>query len=406
MEQFAAVAHVLRRTTFGPFPGQVEELVGRGAGAALDAVLSARALDPGNPVFDEEAEAGEDGPVFRWLRLMADPAAGVHEKLVWFWHGHFTSSHDKVETWDLMWRQHLLLRRYALGNFRELAQAVTVDGAMLQWLDGAGSVAAGPNENHARELMELFTLGRGNYSQGDVRGAAVAMSGWDVDEAGEVSFDAASGNSRSVSLLGRSVVNVRDVVDALCDRPECARFIVVRLYEFLAGQSPSEQRAGELAAVFTRAGLEIRPLVETILRDAAFAAAVRARPRYPVEWVTAAFAMCGIDDPAGAFDTMTAIGQSPFYPPNVAGWPPGIRWLVPGAAVARAAFAVDAPAIDAIAGASDPVAVAFARAGIYDPTPATAVAARDLVFELRREPEEAATALLALVLTAPEFVLA
>ncbi|GAB4587420.1 DUF1800 domain-containing protein [Nocardia sp. IFM 10818] len=405
MDELAAVAHILRRTTFGPFPGQTEKLAGRGAEAAIAEVLSAPPLLPSDPVFDEEADTGEDGPVFRWLRSMADPAAGVHEKLVWFWHGHFTSSHDKVETWELMWRQHVLLRRHALGNFRELAQAITVDGAMLQWLDGAGSVASGPNENHARELLELFTLGRGNYSQEDVRGAATAMSGWDVDSDGQVIFDPDGGNSRAVPLLGRSVIDVHDVVDALCDRPECARFVAGKLYEFLVGQSPSDQRVGELATVFVQARLGIRPLVEAILRDASFLSAVRARPRYPVEWVTAAFAMCGIDDPAAAFDTMTALGQSPFYPPNVAGWP-SVRWLVPGAAVARAALAVNAPAVEEIAGASDPVAVAFARAGIYDPTPATAVAARDLVFELRREPEQAATALLALVLTAPEFVLA
>ncbi|WP_067573399.1 DUF1800 family protein [Nocardia acidivorans] len=405
MDDLAAVAHVLRRTTFGPFPGRTEALAAQGVSGVLDLVLGAQPLTPGTPVFDEEAEAGADGPAVRWLRLMADPAAGVHEKLVWFWHSHFTSSHDKVETWDLMWQQHLLLRTHALGNFRELAQAITVDGAMLQWLDGAGSVASAPNENHGRELMELFTVGRGNYSQADVRAAAVALSGWSVDD-GKAVFDRESGNQRAVQLLSRPVTTVRDAVDVLCDRPETARHIAGKLHAFLVGEWPEEPRLTELAEVFTRARLEIRPLVEAIVRGDRFRTAVRTRPRSPVEWVTAAFAVCGIDDPAAAFEHMTALGQSPFFPPNVAGWPLGPGLLGPGVAVARAVLAVDAPVIPDLAGASDPVAAVFARAGIYDATPETAVAARDLAFELRRDPEQVATALLALTLTSPEFALA
>ncbi|MEV6070798.1 DUF1800 family protein [Nocardia sp. NPDC052001] len=406
MDEFAAVAHVLRRTTFGPFPGMTEAFAARGVGGTLDAVLDARPLTPAAPVFDELAEAGADGPAVRWLRLMADPAAGVHEKLVWFWHGHFTSSHDKVDTWDLMWRQHLLLREHALGNFRALAQAITVDAAMLQWLDGAGSVASAPNENHGRELMELFTIGRGNYSQADVKAAASALSGWSVDDDGKAVFDRESGNQTAVQLLSRPVTNVHDAVDVLCDQPETARLIAAKLHAFLLGEWPGDQRLGELAEVFTRARLEIRPLVEAIVRHESFRTAVRTRPRYPVEWVTAAFAVCGIDDPAAAFEHMTALGQSPFYPPNVAGWPLGGTLLGPGSAVARAALAVDAPVIPELANAADPVAAVFARAGIHDVTPETTVAARDLAFALRRDPEQAATGLLALTLTSPEFALA
>ncbi|GAB0107828.1 DUF1800 domain-containing protein [Nocardia sp. JMUB6875] len=406
MDELAGVAHVLRRTTFGPFPGRVEALAGKGVGGVVDLVLAAEPLTPAAPVFDEEADAAVDGPVGRWLKAMADPAAGVHEKLVWFWHGHFTSSHDKVDTWDLMWRQHQVIRRHALGNFRELAQAMTVDGAMLQWLDGAGSVAQAPNENHGRELMELFTLGRGNYTQQDVKAAAVALSGWSVDEQGAVSFDGESGNQRPVELLGRGVTTTRDAVDVICDRPECARFIAAKLHLFLVGQEASGERLTELADVFTRARLEIRPLVEAILRHSSFVSAVYTRPRYPVEWVAAALAVCGIDNATTAFETTTTLGQSPFYPPNVAGWPPGNRWIAPGTTVARAALAVGAPALGEIAGAKDPVEAVFARASIYDPTPETHTAARDLAFELRREPEKAATALLALAITAPEFTLA
>lgn len=406
MSELAAVAHVLRRTTFGPFPGQVEAAAGLGAAGVIEAVLGAAPLVPGEPVFDEDDAAGTDGAVGKWLGLMRDPSAGLHEKLVWFWHGHFTSSHDKADAWALMWRQHLVLRTHALGNFRELAHAMTVDAAMLQWLDGDGSTAAAPNENHGRELMELFTIGRGPYGQGDVRAAALALSGWTVTDDGRASFDAAGGNPRETVLLGRPVRTAHDVVDVLCDRPECARFIAAKLYLFLVGRPASDQRVGELAAVFAAARLEIRPLVEAIVRDPEFTTAVYERPRYPIEWTTAAFAVCEIKDVARAFDTLTALGQAPFYPPNVAGWPPGMRWLDPGAAVLRAELAVDAPALPAIANAPDPVTAVLTRAGIYEPTPETLTAAKDLAFALRRDPQAQAAALLGFVLTTPEFILA
>src|ERR1700694_4548305 len=155
----ATIAHVLRRTTFGPFPGMTEDLARRGVGAPGGQGVAAAPLEPAAPVFDEDADNIVNGPAWQWLQLMANPTAGVHEKMVWFWHGHLTSSHDKVATWDLMWRQHLLLRRHALGNFRELLRAVTVDGAMLQYLDGDGSTAQSPNENYGGELMELVAFG-------------------------------------------------------------------------------------------------------------------------------------------------------------------------------------------------------------------------------------------------------
>lgn len=400
------MAHVLRRTTFGPFPGMTEAFAGREIGGVIDAVVGAAALVPETPVFDGDYGDRADGPVARWLTLMRDPKAGLHEKMVWFWHGHFATSYSKVDTWDLMWQQHLVLRRYALGNFREFAHAMVIDGAMLQWLDGAGSVAEAPNENHARELMELFTVGRGIYSQEDVKQAAVAMSGWDVSEDGVVQFSKDDGNQRAVQYLGKPVTTAHDVVDVVCDRPECARFIAAKLHRYLVGDKPSEERLTELAGVFTAAKLEIKPLVEAILRHPSFEASVHARPRYPVEWVTAAMGVVGVDDPIAAFYAMTDLGQSPFYPPNVAGWPPGGGWLDAGAALARAGLVVHAPAIPELAAATDPVAAAFKRAGIYAPTAATETAARDLAFALRHEPSVAATAVLTLILTAPEFTLA
>lgn len=402
------IAHVLRRTTFGPFPGTPESLAERGVDATIDAVLAADALEPGRPVLDDGVEDGAGGPIAQWLGLMANPAAGVHEKLVWFWHGHLTSSFDKVDTWDMMWRQHLLLRRHALGNFRELLHAITIDSAMLEYLDGATSTVDAPNENYARELMELFTIGRGNYSQRDVRAAATALAGWTVDyPSGTVSFDPDSGNTRPVALFGSTVVNASDVVDAICEHPACARFVAAKLHRFFVGEDPVPERLGVLAHIFTTNSLEIRPLVEAIVRDPTFLAKTFNRPRFPVEWVTAALGVCGLDDPVTAYDSVAALGQLPFYPPNVAGWPPGAGWVSPSHAVARAALAVRAPALPDIASAADPVIAAFERAAIYSPSPSTVAAARTLADTLRPDdPDTRAAAILALVLSSPEFALA
>jgi uncharacterized protein (DUF1800 family) len=278
---------------------------------------------------------------------------------------------------------------------------------MRQYLDGNGSTARSPNENYGRELMELFALGLGTYTQHDVRAAATALAGWTVDDDGGAPRFDRSYDSRPVALLGRQVVDARDVVDVVCDHPACARFIAAKIHRYLVGIIPSPDRVGELAEVFGRANLEILPLIEAIVRHPDFLAATFTRPRYPVEWVTAALAVCGMDDPGLAYDTMTALGQSPFYPPNVAGWPPGISWVSPSCAVARAALAVGARAIPEIAAAADPVTAAFERAAIYDPSITSLAAARGLADRLgRHNPDTRAAAVVALVLSTPEFALA
>jgi uncharacterized protein (DUF1800 family) len=327
--------------------------------------------------------------------------------MVWFWHGHLTSSHDKVDSWALMWRQHLLLREHALGNFRDLMHAITVDGAMLQYLDGADSTGDQPNENYGRELMELFTLGRGHYDQADVRAAATALAGWRVDDNVSVSFaqDAANGMPRT--LLGRSVLDAADVVDTVCDHPGCAPFIAAKLYRFLTGSDPEASHLNELAKLFAGSGLQIRPLVEAIVRDPVMFDGTQARSRYPVEWVVAALGVFGIDDSGRAMDALTTLGQKPFLPPNVAGWPPGTQWVSPGRAIAKAALTVQAPAVRSVTEAADPVTAAFERAAIYTPSATSAAAVRRFHDTVgNRNPDATAAALLGLVVSTPEFGLA
>lgn len=405
------VAHVLRRTTFGPFPGQIDAAAGSGASVAIDTVLAAPPLDAGEPALidDSDNDADFDRPVRRWLSLMANRNAGIHEKMVWFWHGHLTSSYDKVGVWRMMWRQHLLLRQHALGNFREMVQAITVDPAMLVYLDGAESTADAPNENYGRELMELFTIGRGNYGQDDVHAAATALAGWQVDDRrATASFDSESGNNTPVTFLGNSVVRASDIVDVVCNHSACPPFIAAKLHRFLAGEDPSPERLQHLADVFASSGLEIRPLVEAIVRDESFLELRMNRPRYPVEWVIAALGTFGIDKPRMIYEHVSTLGQVPFYPPNVAGWPPGPRWVSASHALARAALAAQAPAIAEVRDAADPVAAAFERGAVYEPTPPTRASVEKVAdaVSTKEDPDDRAAVILATVVSSPEFALA
>ncbi|HVA87607.1 MAG TPA: DUF1800 domain-containing protein [Candidatus Saccharimonadales bacterium] len=398
------VAHLLRRTSFGPFPGQVRALSASGVAVAVATVLSATPSPL--PAPPDLSLKNNNAPVAWWLTRMADPGAGLVEKMTWFWHGHLTSSRSKVNDWGLMWQQHLLLRANALGNFRDLMQAITIDPAMLWYLDGNASSDAAPNENYARELMELFTLGHGNYTQADVTAGAHALSGWRIDRrAGGARFVPADGPTGPVTYLGQSASSASDVINAVCDQPACAPFIAGEIYAYLAGVPPTPAQADQLATVFRGANLEIKPLVAAILTDPGFPTLRQNRGRYPVEWITAAMAAMGLSNPKAAESLAVDMGQIPFHPPAVNGWPPGMRWLAPSFALARDALAAHTPAIDEVAGTEDPVSAAFERCSLYEVTAETRNAIEQAAASVS-EPRRKAATILGLAIASPEFALA
>ncbi len=395
------MAHLLRRTGFGPHPDHVSKLSVDGYETALDHVLSATPLTVDPPTFgtlDDEAQL-----VSWWLTQMARPEAGLHEKMVWFWHGHLTSSLDKAEP-AALWRQHLVLRRLAMGNARELMQAISIDAAMLGWLDGDGSSSDAPNENYGRELMELFALGRGNYDEADVRSAAYALSGWTVDsEAGaKVVFDAEHGPQRAVTLLGRSVRTAAEAVDAVCDQPAFAVHLTNRIYTYFHGVTPDADVADGLAAQFRAAGLEIAPLVAAVLRHPSFVTHRLTRPRLPVEWYIAANAVL---DTKPEPDVLEILGQRPFNPPNVAGWPISTRWLSAGASMARAAYGWERAQDSEARAVDDPAAWVIERASLFEISDDTRDALDKAAARIDTR-RERASVLFALAVSCPEFCLA
>ena len=398
----AAVAHVLRRMAFGPRPGQVDRRGGAGAVALVEELLAAPAVALVEPQLGTDDDKA--AMVKWWVKRMSADDAGLVERITWFWHTHLTSSFEKVEQARMMLGQHRLLYNNALGNFRELLQSITIDPAMLLYLDGAWSEGGAPNENYAREAMELFALGRGVYTEADVKAGARALAGWTVSDDGKASFDSTRAYDKDVTFLGKTGrLDTRTVIDTICDHPACAPHVVSKLYAHLIGTELTDARRDELAEIFRDSGLEIRPVVQNIVRHPEFLGtpARYARVRGPVEWRNAASAVLGINID---WNELWSMGQVPFWPPNVAGWPDQRRWLNAGVALQRAHIAHDSAWDSLAVDADDHAAWALERAGIYDASPATIDAITVAVARVEGRREKCTVAL-SLVVNATEFVL-
>lgn len=416
------IAHVLRRCGFGPVPGEVERWEEQGAAALIDDLLAnteVRANPADSPLADLDLESGEydddDYQLFvsmamRMLRAMGEGDNQLHERMVWFWHTHFTSSYEKGSARG-MWTQHHLVRRNALGNFADLAREITTDAAMLFYLDGAESRGEAPNENYAREFLELFTLGRdGGYTEEDVRGAARILAGWNVDwETREVSFDPEQGFDRPVTFMGdRRRWTLDDFVAAVCAKPACARHVSAQIYHHLVGPDLSDARNDELAAVFADSGLDITAVIAEILRGPDFLESVNGRPRQPIEWFVGMHHALGLDLADLEESDMWRLenlGQVPFYPPNVGGWPLDDRWAAADQVIARTSILFDRDLPDETIDNVTPTADAvLARCGVYEPSATTLAALKQIEADVS-EYDRRLELLFATVLVSPEFTL-
>ncbi len=267
---------------------------------------------------------------FGRMRRSSDPFG---EKLALFWHGHFATSIVKVRHPRFMWLQNDLFRRMGRGDFMELLLEAGRDPAMLIWLDGATSTRAKPNENYGRELLELFTLGEGNYSEDDIRAAARAHTGWTVDrirqEARFRPFQHDDG--RKVFLKKHGTFNDQDIVGILSGEEACARWISGRLWNYLAGAPAPPAFLRALASEFIREKGAVNPLLQSILRSAEFhsPAVVWKRIKCPADW------FCGLDraldlhrlTDGAAHGLSAALGLDLFQPPSVKGWDGGRAWI-------------------------------------------------------------------------------
>lgn len=282
-----------------------------------------------------------------WIYRMLYTPDPVGERLALNWHNHFATSNRKVQDLAQMQRQNELLRGLARAPFGELLTAVVRDPAMLVWLDADRNRAGHPNENLARELLELFTLGIGHYTETDVLEAARALTGWRV-LSGEFRFDRAVHDDGEKTLLGQTGPLDGDaLLRVALAQPATARRVAWRLGRMLLADEVMDEPALEsLAAGLRERELDVAWAVETVLRSQRFfsEANVQARIAGPPEYVVGAIRAleCLAPPPSTLLlaECLTRMGQDLFYPPGVGGWDEGRAWLDAGAMVARANFAV------------------------------------------------------------------
>ena len=353
--------HLLTRTGFTPSPDEIRAWVGQAPRQAVDKLLAeaqGARLQHEPPAFTREPiepplnrmpdPAARKAALERvteqtlelrtwWLGEMLATSTPLAERMTLFWHNHFATSIQKVRQPQGMWLQHELLRRHALGNFRELLHGVARDPAMLIYLDGAGNRVQAPNENFAREVMELFTLGEGHYTEADVKEAARAFSGWTVDrEQWQAKFRPRLHDNGSKTVLGRSgAFDADDVLDLLLEQPQAARFISGKLWrEFVSPEPRNAAERGELERVARRlqtGGWQVAPaLRELLLSEAFWSPENRATLiKSPVELAVGSLRQFDIRlTDALPLSVVTAkLGQGLFAPPNVKGWPGYTAWI-------------------------------------------------------------------------------
>jgi uncharacterized protein (DUF1800 family) len=279
-----------------------------------------------------------------WLREMLVTPSPLTERMTLLWHNHFTSGQDKVREPQLMAAQNALVRRNALGSFATLLHAVAKDPAMLLYLDGASNRKGRPNENFAREVMELFTLGEGQYTQHDVAEAARAYTGWSLEpDTLAFTWRADLHDDGEKTVLGRSGAFDGDqVLDILLAQPQTARYVTAKLWrEFISG-TPDDVQLANVAERFRASGYDIKAALGALLSTPAFwdehnrGVLVSS----PVEFIVGTLRRFDVayGDTLPFARRAAALGENLFYPPNVKGWPGGAAWINSSTLLARKQF--------------------------------------------------------------------
>lgn len=272
---------------------------------------------------------------FWWLNRMLSTKHPLEEKMTLFWHSHFASAFgDKIRTAHAMWQQNELLRSNALGGFEDLTQKIVRDPTMLVWLDNANNFRGRANENLARELMELFTLGVGHYTEKDVQESARALTGNHIDrERWSFYFNSGAHDDGEKTFLGKSGnFAAEDIVKILCEQPACPRFIVRKLLEFFVYENPEPALVEEAAAIFRRQELHLGKFLSVLFQSQLFYASPKAQGsvvKSPVVLTVGALKSFRVPVPEKnvLIDALRLMGQDLFVPPDVNGWPGGMAWI-------------------------------------------------------------------------------
>ena len=359
-------SRLFHRFGFGPRPGEYAQAIKDGVDATRTKLLTVPTSDAGaakvvapnitnlgpRPApnskeivpFAIEMRYQVQQMTMWWLDRMALSDHGLTERMTWFWHGHWATSVQKLNYAMPMFNQNNTLRANCLGNFKTMSRAMINDGALQFWLDGQDSTLVAPNENLGRELMELFVLGVDRYSEDDVKAAARALTGYQVvRSSGAVTFNAKRHDSSAITILGTTQPFTGETLsDFLVARDDNATFIAERLwYRFI---SSTESMPTTFSAKGAFASRDIAAAVNAMANDGAMRDEKNDLVKAPVEWFISACRALGLTPsqlktPAQLLNYLDKLGQTPFNPPNVGGWPAAEAWLSSATAQYRIAFA-------------------------------------------------------------------
>ena len=374
---YGKAAHLLNRIGFGGTPTQIESAHARGLDAILRELVDAheepdrepppkcahpqnlkeirmalQALKEDAPERKEkmremrEMEAAQILDLRRWwLSRMVTAQNPLREKMTLFWHGHFATSMQKVNNCYWMWLQNETLRRNALGNFKSLTRQISRDPAMMIYLDLQESRKEHPNENWARELMELFTVGIGHYSEQDIRDSARAFTGYRLDmTTQDFQFAAGQHDNTQKTFMGKTgALDGDDVIDILMEQPACAEFIAHKIWRYFVEEEPSQKIVSAVASRLRTEKYEMRPVLREIFSSVEFfsESAMHSQIKSPIQFLvqSAQLLETQLPPPKVAQNAMAQMGQMLFAPPNVKGWDGGRTWISASTLLFRDNFA-------------------------------------------------------------------
>jgi uncharacterized protein (DUF1800 family) len=362
----ARVMQLLRRTSFGYTPAQLEAALSDGFTKTVDRLVETHPVEP--PTLSAAVTPGGRFAVGQlqqwWLDHMLSTATPFAERMTLFWHGHFTSDYRKVADDTFMYWQNLTWRRMSLTNLRPMLMQVTTDPAMLRYLDLATSTGQSPNENYSRELMELFTMGPGNYTEDDVRESAKALAGWQLPKPDSTAtVTVATGVTRnlpvystqrpgvfnlrrafkgSVTYLGKTgPVDTQGVIDRILAQPATAQFIATKVAQHFIAAQPDAGSIKSLADSFRRSNYDMKTLMRAVLTSPEFnsAQSYRTLVKSPTDFMVHAARALGSNNLSKLIAAAgSGMGQSLFDPPDVGGWPSNESWISSNTVVERVNF--------------------------------------------------------------------
>ena len=371
---FATAAHLLNRAGFGGSPADIQKLCDLGPDKAVSYLLDYEYIhdpttDPNwaqpnpeevlkfrngirnatTPEEKKKLQQEQQQLIQRrmmelrgwWLQRMARGPRPFQEKMVLFWHGHFATSVEKVRNPYYMWRQNELFRRLATGNWQQLLTDAGQDPAMLIWLDQAQSKKDHPNENFAREVMELFALGEGHYTEHDIAEAARALTGWSLEPQEQKfiyrPFIHDNGNKTIFGQTGNFDGN--QFIAMIIAQPQSAKFITAKIWNYFTGQVPTPELSNALAANFRTNGNNFKPCLRALFRSEEFYAPdiIRNQVKSPVQWLINSVRVleCDLPPTLVSWGMLRQLGQDIFAPPNVKGWDGGVTWITTNTLLTR-----------------------------------------------------------------------